>query len=69
MIIRKDLAKQVLAAIESAQNSGDLPAFELPKITIDKPREVSFGDYACPTAMQMARLARMAPLKIAETIG
>ena len=69
MIVRKDLTDQVIVAIESAQNSGDLPVFELPEVVISKPREVSFGDYACPTAMQLARLAKMAPLKIAEVIA
>jgi len=69
MIVRKDLAFQVVAAVESAQNSGDLPAFEPPAIIVEKPRDGAYGDYACPTAMQMARLARMAPIKIAETIA
>jgi arginyl-tRNA synthetase len=69
MIVRKDLALQVVAAVESAQNSGDLPAFEPPAIIVEKPRDGAYGDYACPTAMQMARLARMAPIKIAETIA
>jgi len=68
MIVRKDLALQVIVAIESAQNCGDLPAFEPPPIIAEKPRDGAYGDYACPAAMQMARLARMAPLKIAETI-
>jgi len=69
MIIRKDLALQVIAAIELAQNSGDLPAFELGEVIVEKPRDSAYGDYACPSAMTMARLARMAPLKIAETIA
>lgn len=68
MIVRKDLATQVVVAIEQAQHNGDLPAFDLPAIIIEKPRDTAYGDYACPSAMKMARLARMAPLKIAEVI-
>ncbi len=69
MIVRKDLVDQVRIAIEAAQAAGDLPAFEIPKVVIERPRETGRGDYACPTAMQLARLARMAPLKIAEAIA
>jgi len=69
MRVRQDLARQFTRAIEAAQSAGDLPDFEIPVITIEKPREESYGDYACPTAMQLARLARMAPLKIAEAIA
>ena len=69
MIIRNDLGDQVRIAIEAAQDAGDLPAFEMPKVVIERPRESGRGDYACPIAMQLARLARMAPLKIAEAIA
>jgi len=62
------LAAAVAAAIERAQVAGDLPAFEIPEITIERPRGASFGDYATPTPLKLARLARMAPLKIAEAI-
>ena len=68
MIVRNDLAAQVMVALEQAQANGDLPEFDLPQIIIDKPRDTSFGDYACPSAMQLARLARMAPMKIAQAI-
>jgi arginyl-tRNA synthetase len=47
---------------------GSLPAFDIPEIIIEKPRDTKYGDYACPSAMQMARLARMAPKSIAEAI-
>ena len=69
MRVRQDLIRQVKKAIEAAQSAGDLPEFEIPEVIIEKPRDEGYGDYACPTAMQLARLARMAPLKIAETIA
>ena len=69
MRVRQDLAHKVEKAVETAQSAGDLPQFEIPKVTIEKPRDEGFGDYACPIAMQLARPARMAPLKIAERIA
>lgn len=69
MRVRQDLALRVIEAIQAAQTFGVLPEFEIPAIIIEKPRDPSFGDYACPTAMQMARLARMSPMKIAEAIA
>ncbi len=56
-------------AVFAAQGSGDLPEFEVPPVIIEKPREADHGDYASPVAMQLARYARMAPLKIAEIIS
>jgi len=67
--VRQDLALQVTSAIQAAQEAGDLPAFDVPHVVIEKPRDTTYGDYACPSAMQLARLARMAPLKIAEAIA
>ncbi|UCG24274.1 MAG: arginine--tRNA ligase [Chloroflexota bacterium] len=69
MRVRQDLARQVKKALLSAQSAGDLPEFEIPDIVIEKPRDEGYGDYACPAAMQLARLARMAPLKIAQSIA
>lgn len=42
--------------------------FEAPDILVERPREASHGDYATAVALQLARPARMAPLKIAEAI-
>ncbi|MDX1615975.1 MAG: arginine--tRNA ligase [Candidatus Promineifilaceae bacterium] len=68
MRVRYDLAQQVRAAIERAQAAGDLPDFDVPEVVIEKPRDPEHGDYASPAAMQLARLARMAPMQIVEAI-
>jgi arginyl-tRNA synthetase len=62
------LAEQVSAAIQRAQDAGDLPEFDIPPITIERPRDAAKGDYATAVALQLARPARLAPLKIAEAI-
>ena len=69
MLIHHDLAARVHSAIASAQASGELPAFEIPEILVERPRDPSHGDYATAIALQLARSARMAPLKIAEIIA
>lgn len=69
MIIHHVLAENVATAVSIAQTKGDLPPFEVPPVIIEKPRDPSFGDYACPIAMKLARVARMAPLKIAQAIA
>ena len=69
MIIHHALAENVAAAVKIAQTKGDLPEFEIPAVVIEKPRDPSHGDYASPTAMKLARAARMAPLKIAQAIA
>lgn len=66
--LRADLAKRISAAIQSAQEGGDLPRFDPPEIVVERPREAGHGDFATPVCLGLARLARMAPLKIAEII-
>ncbi len=68
MSIHHQLAAVLQQAVQAAQAAGALPSFALPEVVIERPREASFGDYASPTALKLARDARMAPLKIAQTI-
>jgi arginyl-tRNA synthetase len=69
MLIHRDLEKLVRAAIERAQKKGDLPEFEIPEIIVERPRDPSHGDFATAIALQLARVAKMAPLKIAGAIN
>ncbi len=68
MLIHRDLEELVYNAVKSAQQSGDLFQFEIPEIIVERPRDPDHGDYATAVALQLARPARMAPLKIAEII-
>ncbi len=69
MLHHHELAAAVRAALLAAQSDGTLPPFDLPDITVERPRETSHGDYATAVALQLARPARMAPLKIATAIA
>ncbi len=61
-------AALITAAIRSAQAAGDLPAFDIPEMTITPPKKADQGDYATAVAMQLAKPAGMKPLDIASTI-
>jgi len=69
MLHHHELAAAVRAALLAAQAGGALPSFDLPDVTVERPRETSHGDYATAVALQLARPARLAPLKIAATIA
>jgi len=68
-MIRDDVAKLVHKAIKKAQKRGDLPKFEVPEIPVERPKQAEHGDFATPVCLQLARLARMAPMRIAEIIA
>ncbi|MGQ9553445.1 MAG: arginine--tRNA ligase [Anaerolineae bacterium] len=66
--VREDIAEVIRTGFERAQRSGALPEFALPEVIVERPRQGGFGDYATAAAMQCARLARMAPMKIAQAV-
>lgn len=61
-------AELVKTAIISAQKAGDLPEFELPKITITTPKQAEHGDYSF-VAMSLAKFAKRKPLDIANAVA
>lgn len=63
-LLRDAIAK----ALKKAQRQGELPAFDIPEIPVERPKQAEMGDWATPVCMQLARLARMAPIKIAEAM-
>ena len=67
-MIADDISQLIVAAIKKAQKKGDLPKFDIPDIVIERPKDPTHGDYATPTALGLARYARMAPVQIAEKI-
>lgn len=66
--MKNRLADLLENALRKAQHSGDLPRFEPPAFTIERPKDPGHGDFASPSAMALARLARMAPAKIAAIL-
>jgi arginyl-tRNA synthetase len=68
-LLSEDLAQRLAQAIRSAQAAGALPAFDIPPVPVERPKQAAHGDYATPIPMQLARLARQAPIKIAQAIA
>ena len=62
-------AQLIEQAITNAQAANDLPPFDMPVIEIKPPKRPEQGDYAAATALQLAKLARMKPLDIANIIA
>lgn len=67
-MIRNNIADLVTQAIKDAQTAGALPAFDLPIFEVGRTKDLKHGDYTTSIAMQSAKLARMAPLTIAQVI-
>ena len=61
----EELVKQAIAA---AQSAGDLPEFEVKELGVERPADTTNGDWSSTVAMRSARLAHMAPAKIAQAI-
>ncbi len=68
MLIRNQIAELIEKAIKKAQKKSDLPKFDVPEIIVERPKDPTHGDYATPVALELARLARMAPVQIADKI-
>jgi arginyl-tRNA synthetase len=54
--------------LRSAQKAGDLPSFDLLPVIVTRPRQAEHGDYSSSICMELARYARMAPVKIAQQL-
>ena len=69
MLTPQILANLIEQAIHNAQAAGDLPEFDLPEVTVQPPRRTEHGDLATSVCLQMARLARMASLQVAQHVA
>ncbi len=67
-MIRDDIRDLIVDAIRRAQEAHQLPAVAVPEVTIERPAKEEHGDYASSIALRMARVARMAPMEIANAI-
>lgn len=62
------LENLVLQAIKNAQAANVLPEFVVSDCGLERPADTSHGDWSSTVAMRSARLAHMAPAKIAQAI-
>jgi arginyl-tRNA synthetase len=68
VLIRDQLADLLRTALTAAQADQSLPEFTLPPIELARPKVAAHGDYSANVAMTLAKVAKLPPLKIAETI-
>jgi len=61
----KDLKIFIEKAIFKAQKDKKLPIFDIPEIIIETPQNREFGDYSTNIAMQIAKLTKINPHKVA----
>ncbi len=66
--LNREFEIAIKKALAGAQNRGDLPVFDIPRIPASPPKRSSQGDLSYP-AMALAKAARMSPLEIAKLIA
>lgn len=67
-MVKYELEALIIEAVRQAQAAGELPAFDIPAPALEHPKQAEHGDFATTIAMQLAKLAHMAPLAIAQAI-
>jgi len=67
-MISDHIAELVDQGLRKAQKAGSLPPFEIPPVPIERPQRFDHGDYATSLPLKLAKLARLAPIRIAEAV-
>ena len=68
MQIREHLEQLVESALQAAIDDHTLELDEVPEAALERPRDLSNGDWASTVALRSAKLARKAPRDIAQAI-
>lgn len=58
----------IRTAIKAAQEGGELPAFEIDDLGIERPADTDHGEWTSTVALRSAKLAHKAPKQIADAI-
>ena len=66
--MREHVKSLLQAALDAAKAAGELEFDGAPEIVINRNRDPEHGDFACPMAMALAKLARRKPRDIAEIL-
>jgi arginyl-tRNA synthetase len=73
-MLKESLSQLLTAAVVAAQADGSLPAFEVPAIEMQRPKQADHGDYSSNVAMVAAAAIRKAggaqsnPRQIAQAV-
>ncbi|RJP19473.1 MAG: arginine--tRNA ligase [Candidatus Abyssobacteria bacterium SURF_5] len=66
--IESKIKAKIAGAIEKAIEDGSVRLDAVPEIRLETPNNPEHGDYATNVSLQLARLARTAPMKIADAV-
>lgn len=68
MMIREEIKKIVEKSIKELQKDGSFPAFDVPKIKIDRSEIKGRGDYASSIALVLSKEIKKSPLETAQLL-
>ena len=70
-LIRDEIAALIRQGIRAAQAAGDLPAFDVAEIPVERPKVAAHGDYSTGVSMGLVRFAtlRAKPIEVAQRIA
>jgi arginyl-tRNA synthetase len=68
MTITAQIAEILSASVAEAQRQGVLPEGHLPTAPVERPQNPEHGDFAYSLPLRLAKVARKAPLQIAESL-
>lgn len=68
-MLKQRLVELLTQAVEKAQELGKVPPVALPEVTVERPQNPEFGDYASSLPLKLGRAAGANPLTIAEDIA
>ena len=68
MLLREKVSQIILSGIKKAQNKGKIPVVSFEEPIVERPANHEHGDFASSVPLRLSRLARMAPLEIANIL-
>jgi len=68
LLIRDQIADWIAAGLRAAQDAGALSQFDLPRVTVERPRQAGYGDYASPVCLRLAKEAHLPPREVATRV-
>ena len=68
MLLREKVSQIILSGIKKAQNKGKIPVVSFEEPIVERPANHQHGDFASSVPLRLSRLARMAPLEIANIL-
>jgi arginyl-tRNA synthetase len=66
--MKAEIEQLIAVAIKNLIAAGKLPVEGLPKLTVERTRDIIYGDFACHLALTLSKILRQPPKNIAEML-